>query len=1432
MRPKIIPSNLPPTAPLKPPSYAAVLAVKPQAESNETATKAWYALAEAEFTHLLGNEASQGDAHCGRADGVSYQWAPLDANGSDRFAGSTPLSKAWRALAAWCIDLAKPKPKSHTAVRNRLLAAEASISAILGALNRKLGDDPQALDFQSLVLQLTPAAMATPDCMRHAAKVANAAGARLENATIELCRKRWRDGLHKGKALSKAAFNHVKSPVGFEPSPIGKPCCFSPPVVVEDAPPRLDDAWQDDDEQILQADFENQEEPLFPLVRGMRHSTHTSSVPPPADTGTSDATENTSQVAMPVQEEQEEPLGLQHATELEANRWARLWGEGQRYVKPQFKLTRDNHPGPITTWMLRAACKTFQPETGLGVDAIQPRALLRLSEVSQQALCRLLMAAELHGEWPELIRTVLIVLIPKDDGGRRPIGLLPTLVRVWSRIRGPIVRSWRSQLNKQYLYGGQARGAQRAAWMQAAKAEVAHMQKRCYGVVLVDLVKAFEAVPHHKVAEAASRRGYPPWVLRLSLDSYRMLRTVMVDGACSRTVLAAQGLTAGSGFATEELCVLMLDVMDELEIELPTAGLALYVDDGTVEVDGSQKFVAESLETAIQVLVKGVAQVGLELSKTKSVVMATAEKVARYVARASKVAGLRVLKVKRNSKVLGCGNAAGNRRCTKVLNARLKKARGKGRRVRSLRGAGVDTGLWQKLAGNPAMMYGADTCGIADSMLEKQRITAAAAASAPGAGKQKDVALWYADAKGFGTDPAFAAHELPFTSLAKAAWEGWWLDTRANHGSLLSAGGMGLSLGECMRRATQATTARGSKVWSAVTGPFAAVAASAARLGWVYVSGLSFRTDAGEVVDLVVDSPQAVKLRVRRSVARWRARRIDEQLPFLRLGGQPPLYAGIRASAKPPKPREHFYAGWKTGCASHLKSAVTNGQWPQARLHSAKLTQDSRCQLCQVQVGTLEHRRCCTMTRPTRGDVRVPGHLLQVFGELAPDQQRLLLTRGLMAQIDLSEHKPLPEDSFAWTIMPPGGILMQGWKVYLDGSFRDGPSEDLGRAGWGFIAFDENGKLQAAAFGVPPPWIRSIHGAEMWAFFAAARCAVPGARYRSDRKAVVDTFRKGKRIATAASDEHARLWLLIYSALDDGDGTELVWTPAHTTKASVGQVRLSDGTFLTERDRAANDAADVLAKRGAAMHRVPSEIRDRVKARDELLVWASRSLGMGTMAANSLVAQDGKSILRDSSGLTKHSKERKKAEADRKRSRTLDGSIPDVISHPFVQQATVDFSSSEEEELILERVGPPPSIPSRMAAHSGRAAATEASATQRVIDAVSRRIKPRRAPTDCPGTVASRAVALQTLTAVVCAPTVIWAPRFSSDRFASARSTTQHVAAHVEGSDGSLPLVSVITTPSSSSSRNGVLTRPVREAPSSASASGRRTAAAVASLLS
>ena len=68
------------------------------------------------------------------------------------------------------------------------------------------------------------------------------------------------------------------------------------------------------------------------------------------------------------------------------------------------------------------------------------------------------------------------------------------------------------------LFGGLAKGAQRAAWAAAFAAESAASSAQEHVVSLLDLVKAFERIPHHLVARADARLGFNLIILRLSLS--------------------------------------------------------------------------------------------------------------------------------------------------------------------------------------------------------------------------------------------------------------------------------------------------------------------------------------------------------------------------------------------------------------------------------------------------------------------------------------------------------------------------------------------------------------------------------------------------------------------------------------------------------------------------------------------------------------------------------------------------------------------------------------------------------------------------------------------------------------------------------------------------------------------------------------------------
>ena len=56
--------------------------------------------------------------------------------------------------------------------------------------------------------------------------------------------------------------------------------------------------------------------------------------------------------------------------------------------------------------------------------------------------------------------------------------------------------------------------------------------------------------------------------------------------------------------------------------------------------------------------------------------------------------------------------------------------------------------------------------------------------------------------------------------------------------------------------------------------------------------------------------------------------------------------------------------------------------------------------------------------------------------------------------------------------------------------------------------------------------------------------------------------------------------------LDDTPSEAIDWMPAHSTKKQLGTVMRRDGKLMADVDRMPNEQADLLAKKGASLHRV------------------------------------------------------------------------------------------------------------------------------------------------------------------------------------------------------------------------------------------------------
>ena len=192
--------------------------------------------------------------------------------------------------------------------------------------------------------------------------------------------------------------------------------------------------------------------------------------------------------------------------------------------------------------------------------------------------------------------------------------------------------------------------------------------------------------------------------------------------------------------------------------------------------------------------------------------------------------------------------------------------------------------------------------------------------------------------------------------------------------------------------------------------------------------------------------------------------------------------------------------------------------------------------------GTLGHRLyACPVLEPDRARL-ASGQVLACVNELSQqaggspgegiDSAQWL--RGLFPKpVELVPPKPR-DDSFHWEVRPEGGLCSEG-TVYTDGPLIDAEAVYhglCGRLGWAFVVLAPDGSVVAAAFGRPPWWVDSIHGAELWALAMATEYCLPFLPFRTDCYAVFQGVWRGQQWATCSARKYARIWVRIFHHLD------------------------------------------------------------------------------------------------------------------------------------------------------------------------------------------------------------------------------------------------------------------------------------------------------------
>jgi hypothetical protein len=172
----------------------------------------------------------------------------------------------------------------------------------------------------------------------------------------------------------------------------------------------------------------------------------------------------------------------------EAAVWATHWAaseqppddiSNQEWVKDLECAALAEQPlPPLDVEELRQAGLSFKRQTGVAMDGIHVRHLALLPPLALVVLAILFQVVEQLGCLPCQVQRLLIFLIPKVTGGRRPIMLAPAFYRGWTRARRQHAQEWEDANDQPFFAAGKGRSAVDPVWRRAVEAEVDSATRR------------------------------------------------------------------------------------------------------------------------------------------------------------------------------------------------------------------------------------------------------------------------------------------------------------------------------------------------------------------------------------------------------------------------------------------------------------------------------------------------------------------------------------------------------------------------------------------------------------------------------------------------------------------------------------------------------------------------------------------------------------------------------------------------------------------------------------------------------------------------------------------------------------------------------------------------------------------------------------------
>jgi len=809
-------------------------------------------------------------------------------------------------------------------------------------------------------------------------------------------------------------------------------------------------------------------------------------------------------------------------------------------------------------------CMTFKSTTGIGCCGFHPRHFAFLSEEAYAILALIWLAMLRLGLTPQQIDLLIILLIPKEAGGDRPIGLFPTAIRVLNRwLRRTYGEAWRKKNSREYLFGTRGKGTTVANWIMAAGAEYARATSKHAAAGLFDLVKAFEHIEHERLKQQAAHYGFSLPLLRYLIRLYTMPRRIRVGQLVADQVQATRTVVPGDAFADLLMFLSVVRIIDLMQATWEALWVAVVVDDVQILAVGGDGEVVSSVAGASAFLRAEMKQAGLVVATdpAKWSILTSSDDIAARIntrlgikpargrAKGSKV-------IKTSARNLGVDYTLRSRRTVSVQKLRLKRGAHKAGRLARVKAAGVSVKTMVSVAKagiNSVQLYGSGITGMSDTAIAAARTTVHKALVRKPHGRSATIDM---EIDADDLDPAYAATLNPLAMWVMAAWFNW--VPRQYMVRIMMA---------ALIKARTCKT-----LWSAASGPAMVVLASLDRIGWKVSSAFKWVMKNGVELDLLGTSAHDILKLAKADVREWLwSGAADKHTAYATLNGAPYIQPIKALMALQPGP------DWNHGHKGMLKAIMADAMWS-----------NGNCTLCGQPWSMWHDHWGCDAVGPFRRQYGLPPAVVACAhrGHHVP-----LFTHAILPDPAPSFPLPVMEEQILWGHGPRQRTTDFGNEAFGDGSGLNANYFKTARCGWGVVAVSREGASRFAGLTASGPlvgMVQDVPAAELTALLVFLRHCMPGAdgkvTFYTDCKWLIETFAKGEWAATHPMACHSHLWRSVFRHLKDlgddrgDDVLVLVKVQAHASYVYCG----NDEVLLFQ--KWGNDLADGLAKAGAAIH--------------------------------------------------------------------------------------------------------------------------------------------------------------------------------------------------------------------------------------------------------